>query len=120
MSRVGTFMLAGIGSGLLVSVIALFISPRAASIAALILIPTCAAVLLLSRRSEVETPRVRRKQLWYRIAGFVMIMGSVVLLFIKNVRAANSGASIGAGQLVEFAFELGIGVFLILPISKLP
>jgi hypothetical protein len=119
MSRIGTFMAASIGSGVLVAFLAVFIGPRAGAIAFLILIPACAAILFFSRRSGVVEPsQVQRHQLWYRASGIVLILGSVVLLFIKNARAVDSGKSLGAGPLADFAIGLGLGVFLLVPLRK--
>lgn len=76
-------------------------------------------MLLRSNRARVvESRRIGRKQFWYRTAGLALIAGAIVQLHLQKARASNSGTSVGAGPLAEFAIELGLAVFLLMPIQK--
>lgn len=112
-------MAASIGSGLLVVILVLFVNPLSAAIAFLILVPSCAFMLLRSNRARVaESREVGRKQFWYKTAGFALIAGAIVHLVVHKAQASHSGTSVEVGPLAEFAVELGLAVFLLMPIQK--
>lgn len=119
MKNTTIFVSYGVAAGVVVAATATLRHPQIAAVEFICFVLIGAALALWLRRfrpHEAATVRKRsRADAWF---GWLLILGALLRLFAAYSRASAQHQHLSAGAFLEFAFELVLAWFLLVPVRR--